>query len=426
MYLPKNAKRKNIAHLIPTLVLLTGICLAAFSCSEESNLNVKELPSDQTVTEAVKAQLNSRTGLPADSIDITTNNGIVTLSGSITNLLAKKRATNVTESITGVISVVNNLKITASRPDKALNKDIDQALKTDPATENWEIVTEVHNGLVTLTGAVDSWQEKQLAASIVSGVKGVKMIRNNIMVADDEDRKAADIKAEVKQTLKYDSRIRDDMIKVSATDSTVTLSGSVGSPKEKQLARQKAHVRGVDQVIAKNLEVHPEYNSKMFASEEIHSLSPSVIERAIKRAMAYNPRVPATNIEVEVKDSIATLTGTVKNLNSKLEAAEDARHTVGINTVNNNIEVIRKVVVRPEVPTTDKAIKNRIKNAIRRDPYVEEARIDVIVETGLVKLQGNVSSRFDKNQIEEIVQDVKGVISIANELQVQPKSGSTT
>lgn len=420
------SSRNNFPVFILKTAFILSLVLFGISCSQKpEEPKITELPSDQTITQSVITQLNNRTDVPADSIEVDTQKGVVTLNGSTTNLMAKQRATKIAQSIHGVLSVVNNLIVSTSRPDDAVDQDIDQALKTDPATENWEINADVNNGLVTLTGAVDSWQEKKLAENVTSGVKGVKAINNNIIIADDEDRTAAAIKAEVKSTLMYDSRIRDNMIKVAATDSSVTLSGAVGSATEKRLAIQKAHVKGVETVTAENLEVHPEYNSKMFLNKEINSLNSSQIKKAIERAFTYDPRVPATAISVDVTDSVATLSGTVKNLNSKLAAATDAQNTTGIETVKNNIDVIREVVVEPEIPTTDEAIKSRIKNSIRRDPYIEETNLTINVDDGIVEVIGDVNSKFEKRQVEEIIQDVKGVISIDNQLKIKPESGST-
>lgn len=395
------------------------------NCSQKSQPATKTVPADTAITSAIQAKLNSATNIPAQNVNITTEDGIVTMSGSTTNLLAKKNATDIAQATAGVVSVVNNLSISASRPDAAINQDVAQALGTNPATENWEIGTKVNNGLVTLTGIVDSWQEKQLAGKIVSGVKGVKEIKNSISIAINTDRKASDIKAEIKSALMFDSRIHDKMIKVEVSDGTVTLSGAVGSAQEKQLAIENAHVRGVEKVIAKNLEVKPEYDSKIFINKAVNNLTSSQIEGAIEKAFAYDPEVPADKVSVELNNGTAQLSGSVRSLSAKLAAADDARHTTGVENVTNNISVERKVVVKPAVPTTDEAIKNHIKNAIRRDPYVEEAHIELAVSEGVVELSGTVNSKFEKRHIYEIASDVKGVIKVYNTTTIKPKSGET-
>lgn len=418
--------RDNSHYSFTSILLALFFITSILSCTQKKEQTTPLVPVDSTIEETIRTQLNATTAIPADRININSSNGIVAMNGYTTNLLAKKRATEIAQATSGVISVINNLKITADRPDDAIEKDVYRALRTDPATENWEISVEVNNGLVRLTGAVDSWQEKKLTSTIVAGVKGVTEVKNDIIVSHKEDRKPADIKAEIKSTLMYDAQIRDNMINVKVDSSVVILSGAVGSAAEKQLAIEKSHVTGVEKVKAEKLKVQPEYNSKQLVNKMVGSLSPSQIEKAIEKTYTYDPRVPAEKINVEVEDSTAILTGTVLNLNSKLTAADNAFNTVGIEEVDNRIKVERKVVVRPKVPTTDKAIEDRIIEGIRRDPYVEEVQISVLVDDGVVELQGDVNSQFEKQQIQDITENVKGVINIVNNLKVKPKSGTTS
>lgn len=405
-------------HSILSILLI----FLLFACSENSNDNTVDLPSDSTISETVQAQLESTLNVPADSINIGTTDGIVKLNGSIDNLLAKRRATDIAEDATGVISVINNLKVTVDRPDDAINKDVGRALNTDPATERWEIAADVNNGKVTLTGNVDSWQEKQLAGTIASRVKGVQNIENNILVSKNRSRDDSNIKAEVSKTLKFDSRIRNNLINVDVKNDTVHLSGSVGSASEKRLAIEKSHVQDVDAVEADRLEVRPEFNNERFLDKSIPSLTPKEIEEALYNTFSYDPRVPADSIKVTIEDNKTILNGVVKNLNSKIAAGKDAKNTAGINQVENNITVERKVVVKPDIPTTDKAIKSRIKNSILRNPYVEEVSISINVDKGIVELNGNVDSEFEKEQVQQITSDVKGVIAVNNNLNIKPQN----
>lgn len=408
--------------LFPTVsILFASVLFLIFSsCSQQSQTETSTVPPDSVITETIRSQLASTAYTPHENIDVNTNNGIVKLSGSTTNLLAKQNSTDIAQAVSGVISVVNNLQVAISRPDEAVSQDIARALQTDPATESWEIGIEVNNGLATLTGSVDSWQEKQLAGTITSGVKGVKEIKNNIMVSATADRSASNIRAEIKNALLYDSRIRANMVNVEVSENTVTLSGAVGSAKERQVAINRAHVQGVQTVDAEKLEVKPELTSEMFVDKAINSLSPDEIKKAIKRAMFYDPRVPADQISVEMTEGTAILSGSVKNLNSKLAAAKDAQNTQGVQKIENNIMVERMVVVEPEVPTTDEAIKTRIKNIIRRDPYVDVAMVkEITVDDGIVVLSGNVNSMFEKQHIQKLTSDVKGVIAVKNGIKAE-------
>lgn len=413
----KTKKNYSNSLLFKSLFILVIAIFTITGCQESTNDTV-EVTSDADITEAVNAQFATSEAVPAENIEVNTSEGVVTLTGSTTNLLAKRKATTLAQNVHGVLSVVNNVKVSGVRPDGAIETDVTQALSTDPATEALEISVDVQNGLVRLTGAVDSWQEKQLAAAITAGVKGVKEINNTILVQPDSNRSDEDIKQEVEETLMMNSEVRGNQISVTVDSNRVTLSGSVGSAYEKQLAMDFSHVVGVDSVVADELEVQPEIQSDMLESDQLDVLTDDQIVNAIKRAFTYDPRVPEDMVDVTIEDDIAILTGTVNNLNSKLAAESDARHTAGVRDVENNIEVQKKVVVTPEVAVSDDAIQNRVNLAVQRDPYLESTNLTIAVDDGIVVLEGTVNSEFKKNQAEEVARDVKGVLAINNNIEV--------
>src|SRR5699024_11740284 len=110
------------------------------------------------ITTTSRTQLVRAVYEMVEEISISIKNGVATLTVTSDNLLAKIRATEIAESVYGVLSVVSNIKVTADRPDAAVNRDIDRVLSQDPITEGWQVSTTVNNGLVTLEGIVGSWQ----------------------------------------------------------------------------------------------------------------------------------------------------------------------------------------------------------------------------------------------------------------------------
>jgi osmotically-inducible protein OsmY len=129
--------------------------------------------TDNGITAAVEKELRLEKGVSPDLIDVSTSQGIATLSGSAANLLAKERAVKIAESIRGVRGVIDRITVTpVSRPDQDIRKDILTALNQDPATESYQVATSVQDAVATLSGSVGSYPEKQLAARIAKGVKG--------------------------------------------------------------------------------------------------------------------------------------------------------------------------------------------------------------------------------------------------------------
>jgi osmotically-inducible protein OsmY len=113
--------------------------------------------SDEDIILAVENELLFDEGVSSHLIDVETSNGIVTLSGSVDNILAKERALHITESVRGVRAVVNRMIVNPiSRTDEQIRMDVENALLFDSATESYEIDVMVKDGTVTLEGTVDS------------------------------------------------------------------------------------------------------------------------------------------------------------------------------------------------------------------------------------------------------------------------------
>ena len=131
--------------------------------------------ADSAITSAVSGGLMFEEGVFPNDLDVSTSQGIVTLSGSASNILAKERALKMAESIRGVRSVIDRIAVTpVSRSDADIRKDIQAALRQDPATESYRVAVSVQNAVATLSGSVGSYTERQLVARIAKGVKGTK------------------------------------------------------------------------------------------------------------------------------------------------------------------------------------------------------------------------------------------------------------
>jgi osmotically-inducible protein OsmY len=113
-----------------------------------------------------------------------------------------------------------------------------------------------------------------------------------------------------------------------------------------------------------------------------------------------------------------SLTGSVDNLNSKLSASQTTRNTVGVDAVENNISVEQKVIVRPELSTTDQAIHERIRAAIIRDPYTEIDEVSISMDNGIATVEGTVQSTFEKDQVAKIASNTVGVLMVDNQITI--------
>jgi len=393
--------------LVLTLALLLGIAPAIAQDGMEQEI------SDREITLAIDSELFVARGVSADPIDVETNNGIVILSGTVENILAKERAERVASAIKGVRSVVNDLDVKATaRDDTEIVQGVEQALREDPATDSWEIGVVSAEGMVTLTGNVDSWQEKELAATVAKGVKGVREVDNQLDINEIAYRSDDEIHAEVKQSLMWDVRISDALIDVEVDEGRVTLEGTVGSVREKSLAAGEAYVRGVQSVDATGLEVEWWARDEMLRKERFAERSDEDVRRAVLDSFLYDPRVFSFNPEVTVNEGVVTLTGVVDNLKAKRAAAQDAANTIGVWRVKNYLKV------RPAEELTDQSVAENVRASLVNDPYVDRFEIAVRVDNGTARLTGNVDSYFEKWQAGDLAASVNGVVDVENRLAV--------
>ncbi len=395
-----------------TLLSMAVLCLVpclAIAGGKSKNNQI----SDEDISSAITFRLVRDDAVASHLIDVKTTDGIVELSGSVDNILAKNRAVNLARTIKGVRSVIDQMQVKpVARTDNEIRQDIQSAFLFDPATESYEVTANVNNGKVKLTGTVQSWQEKQLAQKVAMGVKGVKKVENDIDISYKINRSDNEIKKDIKRRLETDVWVDDALIDVKVDDGVVKLSGTVGSASEKYRAYSDAWVTGVMSVNSDKLKVQWWERDKMRRKDNYLLKSDEEIAEAVKDAFLFDPRVLSFNPEVSVDNGIVTLTGVVKNLKAKRSAGRDAKNTLGVISVKNHLRV------RPETNLTDEQIARNIRSSLRWDPDVSRFEISVSVFNGKAYITGEVDSYFEKFQAEDIVSEVNGVVDVDNNLRV--------
>ena len=375
----------------------------------------KELP-DSGITSAVEGALMWGKGVFPNDVDVSTSQGIVTLSGSGSNLLVKERAVKIAESIRGVRGVIDRIAVTpASRPDADIRKDIMTALLLDPATESYQVAVSVESAAATLTGKVGSYAEKQLAARIAKGIKGIKEVRNDLTVNYQAKRTDAEIDADVKSRLRWDIWINGDMIDTVVKDGNVTLSGIVGSTTTKSRAYDDAWMNGVVSVDDSGLKIEPWASNDARRKLKYAVRSDSEIKLAVQAALRLDPRVSAFSPDVTVEDGIVRLAGTVGNLKAKASAEQDAKNIVSVWQVDNNLKV------RPKTPPTDAEMTSKLTGALGWDAWLDNATVNASVKNRVALLSGTVESSFQKAEAQDVASRTTGVLSVRNQLKVEPE-----
>jgi osmotically-inducible protein OsmY len=376
--------------------------------------------SDAAITAAVELFFLAERGVPAHLIDVSTHAGIVQLTGITDNLLARERAEEVTQAVRGVRGVVNELLIsTPDVPDEELNAQLATALADDPATADYNVQATAADGVVTVTGMVQSWAEKQLVLRVVRGVRGVRRLHfDNLVIQWGEVQNSdEEITTQIRELLEWDIRVHSDLVEIRTNDRVVHLSGTVGSAAEKTLVIATANQAGASRVEARDLFVaywalSPELRSHKYAAR-----SDEDIAAAVRDAFLYDPRVLSFQPTIVVHNGVVTLSGAVSNLRAKQDAERDARDVVGVWDVHNLLKV------RTNLFIPDLNVTRSIEQALARDPYVGFFDFSVYVRNGKASLYGQVGSHFEQQQVGDVASGVNGVADLENWVTVAASPG---
>src|SRR5690349_11720086 len=112
---------------------------------------------------------------------------------------------------------------TMSRTDRDLQIDVQSELRWDRSIEANEIGVAVKDGIVTLTGTVDTYLKKWKAEEAAHRVSGVVAVANDINVRTIGERTDSDIAAAAVHALKWNSSVPADKIRVTVEKGWVTL-----------------------------------------------------------------------------------------------------------------------------------------------------------------------------------------------------------
>jgi osmotically-inducible protein OsmY len=137
----------------------------------------------------------------------------------------------------------------------------------------------------------------------------------------------------------------------------------------------------------------------------------------VEDELRSDPDIDATNIAVVVKDGVVTLTGFVRSFRQRRKAEQDVKHVAGVVGVASNIEVRLPIIHRRPDPDIARDAVEAIKREL---PYSWE-EIKVVVEDGLIILEGEIEWHYQRERAEEAVQNLRGATGVVNMIEVQPR-----
>ena len=384
------------------LLVLSGNALAQNKDQTDigiRNAIIRELSTDKAINEHL--------------IDVSVDNGIVTFSGKIDNLLSKDRLEKNCFGIVGVRGIVNHVDVQpVLRSAGEIRNDLNAALFGDILIKLEDLTYKVRKDTVILNGSVPTIAEKRQAAEVAKGVKGVSYLKNDIFVVPKEKRSDKEIREEITGLLESDPFVYEKTIKISVKKGAVRLSGTVGSYGEKIFAGLDTYVSGATAIDDDNLKIELQETNPLRNDGKYVIKPDNVIISDIKNLLKRNLRTAPYDISVKMDKSTVTLGGTVGTIRAKKQAMKTALNFSGVYQVKNNIKV------RPGKIISDNELERIIKQDLKRDPILERHDFTVYVRNAKAFIYGYVDNIYERMHVSQIVEKVPGVASIGNGTEV--------
>ena len=212
-----------------------------------------------------------------------------------------------------------------------LRKDVMEEIKWDPQLRDvhTQIGVSAKEGVVTLSGVVDSYSKKLAAERAAQRVAGVKVVATDIEVTFGLPGKKTDteIAEIVKNALRWNSAVNEDLIEVKVDNGWVYLDGKVDWAYQKTSVQQSVEsllgVRGVTNNI----------------TLKVQTPDTGEIKRKIAAAFHRSATIDSSAITIEASGDKVILHGKVSSYAEKKEAERVAWSAPGVLHVDNQIMI---------------------------------------------------------------------------------------
>ncbi len=219
------------------------------------------------------------------------------------------------------------MQVTPKKSDLQLQTDVQNQLCFDTRIAA-AVGVSVRDGVVTLSGTVDSWAQRHAAQQSAHRVAGVRDVANDLVthVPGDLRRTDADIAKATRRALEWDVRVPDEAIQTTVAQGVITLEGVVECLSQRddaeEAVRHLAGVHGIDN----RLTVAP-------------VVAPADVRTAVREALTRQARDEALSFDITDEDGRVTLTGSVRSWAERQAALNAAGATQGVRAVVDRLRV---------------------------------------------------------------------------------------
>lgn len=214
------------------------------------------------------------------------------------------------------------------KTDAKIKLDVQDELAWEPSIDETKIGVAVDEGVVTLSGEVDSHSKKIAAEKAAKRVSGVKAVAEDIVVKfpSSLDKSDTEIAKAAVDALEWHSSVPNDSVIVKVENGWVSLSGAVKWAYQKYSAtnavKDLVGVKGVSNSISIKQDVKP-----------------ILVKDTIEEAFERSARIDAKGIMVSTDGNTVTLSGKVNSIKEKEEAEKAAFRAPGVLHVVNKLKV---------------------------------------------------------------------------------------
>jgi osmotically-inducible protein OsmY len=346
--------------------------------------------SDTQIATAVQARFYQDDTIRGRAIDVSAHNGVVTLRGTVQSQETKQQALTLARSVQGVTSVDDELTVktasTVPASSAAEGKPQDTAgtagRADDPAQPGW-ITTKIQ-AQYFLDDDIKPWN-----VDVTTAAGGIVTLEGAV---DDAEAKAEALRIarETEGVTRVEDRLR------------VKSEAAAGAPTD---AKDPA---GLDQPDAW---LTAKIQAKYFLDDD----------------------VKGRRIDVDTRNGVVTLKGTVASESERRQAVALARNTDGVRDVTDQLTLdaaasrdatdTRPLEPVDQIARPDPWITTKIQAKYFLDADVKGHRIDVDTNNGVVTLKGTVASAEHKSEAEQIAKQTEGVKRVINQLTVGATDG---
>lgn len=379
---------RSITRLRTAAVALTAVAALTAGCGDR-NRNTTDQATNQTelnpvittmdddrIVAAVRSDYFASDQIKEHDIDVSSDQGVVTLKGTVPSEAVHQQAVALAKDIDGVKRVDDQLRVQAASASAstaaAANRDDEGAAwvttrilaqyYVNPELKPWNIdVSTSRDGVVTLEGKIDNDQDRAEAVRIAKSTEGVKDVRDRLRAGD-----------------------------VAATAGTSAAAGNAAA-----------------------------------------DLSDGWITTKIKARFFMDPDVKGRDINVDAKDGVVVLRGTVGSYSARRQAVNMARSTDGVHEVRDELRVDTSRDSGSASATNagrkvdDGWITTKIQSKYFSDADVQASGINVTTKGGVVTLSGTVASKEAKDTAVQLARDTDGVRSVRDRLTIKAAAAST-